>query len=103
MSAPAPSGGPFDALAVNDEKWMADALCRQVDVGDVFFPDVGGQKTALEAARICANCDVRKQCLDFAVRGDIREGVWGGTTPNARRKIRRQLRKDEQRAKGMTA
>lgn len=30
------------------------------------------------AKRICMNCPVRVECLDYSIRNDERFGVWGG-------------------------
>lgn len=37
---------------VRAENWMADALCRQIDCGDIFFIDKG--ESAKPAKAICA-------------------------------------------------
>ena len=34
-------------------------------------------------------CPIREECLSFALTNNAKEGVWGGTTPNTRRAIRR--------------
>ncbi|TMK81786.1 MAG: WhiB family transcriptional regulator, partial [Actinobacteria bacterium] len=43
-----------------------------------------------EALSICATCPVRAQCLDYAIRNRETYGIWGGTTPDQRRRIRRE-------------
>ncbi|MFB9207567.1 WhiB family transcriptional regulator [Nonomuraea spiralis] len=40
------------------------------------------------ARRICQGCPVRVQCLTWAVETGEAEGMWGGTTPDERRRIR---------------
>ena len=68
--------------------WRADALCTQVDVGDMFFPEKGG--STQPAKRICATCTVREECLRDALateRPGERHGVRGGATPSERAKL----------------
>lgn len=67
-----------------DVSWMEDALCREVD-GDLFFPTPKAPVVALTQVRqICASCDVREQCLQFALTTAEPEGIWAGTTPRQR-------------------
>ncbi len=67
--------------------WMATASCRGVDP-DVFFPSDGvGVETA---SKICAECPVKQQCLEFALAQHIDHGVWGGTSERERRRITRE-------------
>lgn len=72
-------------------EWFDVALCAQVDP-DAHWPDKGGSVAAAMAT--CAACDVRAQCLAYALDNDERYGVWGGTTEMERRKIRRQAKRD---------
>lgn len=68
--------------------WRDDALCTQVDVGDLFFPEKGG--STAPAKRICAACAVREECLRDALateRPGERHGVRGGATPSERAKL----------------
>ena len=45
------------------------------------------------AKSICADCPVRKECLDHALHSeDGYHGVWGGTTPRERKIMRRRRR-----------
>lgn len=66
--------------------WYADASCAQTDP-ELFFPGKGGSPKA--AKRICARCPVAAQCLEYALENDEAFGVWGGTTENQRRGMRR--------------
>lgn len=67
--------------------WQADALCAQTDP-EAFFPEKGG--STREAKRICEQCEVRAQCLEYALENDERFGIWGGLSERERRKLRRQ-------------
>jgi len=67
--------------------WQADALCAQTDP-EAFFPEKGG--STREAKRICEGCEVRSECLDYALANDERFGIWGGLSERERRKLRRQ-------------
>ncbi|MDR6907499.1 WhiB family redox-sensing transcriptional regulator [Agromyces sp. 3263] len=63
--------------------WMSDAACTQVDP-DMFFQT---EWHDVEKARdYCkTNCNVREQCLKYAINNDIQHGVWGGETLRTRR------------------
>lgn len=66
--------------------WMEQAVCVQTD-GDGFFPDKGG--STREAKRVCLGCEVRAECLEYALAHDERWGVWGGFSERERRRIQR--------------
>lgn len=66
-------------------------LCREIGI-TLFFPDEkgdNGSDTYTLARTICSACTVRIQCLEWAVRHED-HGMWGGTSPVERRKIRRE-------------
>ena len=45
----------------------------------------------IESAKaVCETCDVKDMCLDFALTTNQDSGIWGGTSEEERRKIRRQ-------------
>lgn len=72
--------------------WRAAGACLSADP-ELFFPIATGTVAArqiMKAQQICANCQVRQQCLDFAMRTGEVHGVWGGTTPEERIRFRRQ-------------
>lgn len=56
--------------------WQEFALCRQVDP-DLFHPTKGGPEIK-PARSICDGCEVRLQCLNYAIRRRITGGIWGG-------------------------
>ena len=66
--------------------WQADDLCAQTDP-EAFFPEKGG--STRDAKRICTTCDVRDQCLEYALQNDERFGIWGGLSERERRKLKR--------------
>lgn len=66
--------------------WQADALCAQTDP-EAFFPEKGG--STREAKRICESCEVRAECLEYALENDERFGIWGGLSERERRRLRR--------------
>jgi WhiB family redox-sensing transcriptional regulator len=66
--------------------WQSDALCAQTDP-EAFFPEKGG--STRDAKKICTSCEVRAQCLEYALQNDERFGIWGGLSERERRKLRR--------------
>jgi len=70
----------------NPLAWQSDALCAQTDP-EAFFPEKGG--STRDAKRICTTCDVRGECLDYALQNDERFGIWGGLSERERRKLKR--------------
>ena len=64
--------------------WQAQALCAEVDA-DIFFPDKGG--STREAKKVCRACEVRAECLEYALANGERFGIWGGVTERARRRL----------------
>ena len=75
----------------NDD-WRLLASCRDTDP-DLFFP-VGTTGPAIEqietAKRVCETCDARQPCLEYVLTTNQDSGIWGGTSEEERRKIRRQ-------------
>ena len=75
-----------------DTDWRDHAACRDVDP-DLFFP-IGTMGESLlqidEAKQICQACPVCGPCLRWAVDSGS-AGVWGGTTEDERRILRRQI------------
>jgi WhiB family redox-sensing transcriptional regulator len=66
--------------------WQERALCAQTDP-EAFFPEKGG--STREAKRVCLSCDVRGECLEYALFNDERFGIWGGLSERERRKLKK--------------
>jgi WhiB family transcriptional regulator, redox-sensing transcriptional regulator len=69
-----------------EQEWQERALCAQTDP-EAFFPEKGG--STREAKRICSGCEVRAECLEYALAHDERFGIWGGLSERERRRLRR--------------
>jgi WhiB family transcriptional regulator, redox-sensing transcriptional regulator len=80
------------ALANADYSWRRDAACRDTDP-DLFFP-VGTTGQALvqiaNARHVCSICPVAEHCLEYALTTNQDSGIWGGTSEEERRKLRRE-------------
>ncbi|GAB4915373.1 hypothetical protein MAHJHV30_45200 [Mycobacterium avium subsp. hominissuis] len=72
--------------ADDDCQWQDRALCCQTDP-EAFFPEKGG--STREAKRICQGCEVKTECLEYALAHDERFGIWGGLSERERRRLRR--------------
>jgi WhiB family transcriptional regulator, redox-sensing transcriptional regulator len=66
-------------------EWQDHAACLGVDP-DLFFPTQG--EPVGEAKQICRGCQVRETCLEYALRNNLKHGIWGGTSERERRRIR---------------
>ena len=78
-------GLPADDTVVG---WQERALCAQTDP-EAFFPEKGG--STREAKKVCTGCDVRGECLEYALEHDERFGIWGGLSERERRKLKRRV------------
>ncbi len=80
---------PVEDLVDADEgvlSWQERALCAQTDP-EAFFPEKGG--STREAKKVCLSCDVRAECLEYALGHDERFGIWGGLSERERRKLKK--------------
>jgi WhiB family redox-sensing transcriptional regulator len=73
-----------------DLAWRRHSACRGLDP-EIFYPET--DDVADVAKVVCAECSVRETCLEFALAGREKEGVWGGATEKERRRILRQRRR----------
>ena len=75
----------------NDNGWRRQARCLGSDP-DLFFPlgSTGRPLAQAEMAKaLCLGCDVRGLCLQYALETNQVTGVWGGTTEEERKALRR--------------
>ena len=72
--------------------WKGTPNCRSVDSEEFFVPE--GSSTYRDVNRlskICNNCEVKKQCLDYSLKNGV-FGYWGGTTEFQRKVLRKRLK-----------
>ncbi len=70
-------------------RWQDRALCLEVSP-ELFFPTQG--ELVSDAKQICVRCEVRADCLDYAMTHNESHGIWGGKTREERRRMRRTRR-----------
>ena len=68
--------------------WREKSLCAQTDP-EAFHPEKGG--STREAKRVCQSCDVREECLQWALDNNERYGIWGGLSERERRKLSKKV------------
>ena len=89
-----PPAGQFakgQPATTGEADWRELSACRQEDP-ELFFPVVpaGPGLAQIEQAKaVCARCKVRAECLRFAMETVQDHGVWGGTSEEERRSLRR--------------
>ncbi len=70
-----------------ERKWQDIANCLGVNP-DLFFPERGA--STREAKAVCRGCEVRHDCLEYALAHSEKFGIWGGLSERERRRVRRQ-------------
>ena len=79
-------------LTIEQDDWRDVASCRDTDP-DLFFP-VGTTGPAIEqienAKAVCNQCEAQTACLEYALSTNQDSGVWGGTSEEERRQLRKQ-------------
>ena len=74
-----------------DGEWRKDAYCKGMET-DLFFPQMSETLNIplmnAKARLVCAGCKVRKECVSFALENHLKYGIFGGTTPMERRKMK---------------
>jgi hypothetical protein len=78
--------------------WQNRGECRRVGADgrrlidpDQFFTQGRTPKEVVEA---CGACPVRVECLNAALRDNIRDGVWGGMSERARRTLHQRYNRE---------
>ena len=74
-------------LTTDNLGWQEKANCKGANA-DLFFPERGA--STRKAKTICAACQVRVECLEFALLESEKFGIWGGLSERERRRIRKQ-------------
>jgi WhiB family redox-sensing transcriptional regulator len=83
------------SLSSPDAGWRAVAACREAESA-LFFPvgTTGQALRQIEAAKaVCRSCPSLDACLEFALQTGQDAGVWGATSEDERRVLRRARRR----------
>jgi WhiB family transcriptional regulator, redox-sensing transcriptional regulator len=83
-----------------ERRWQEQANCLGVDP-DLFFPERGA--STKEAKSVCRACEVRTDCLEYALTNSEKFGIWGGLSERERRRVRRERALARRRAPAETA
>ncbi len=80
--------GELDLLDVLLERpeWHARAACRGMGT-ERFFP--ADHVALLDARRICAGCEVKQECGEFAMTVPSLKGIWAGMSERGRARARK--------------
>ena len=84
----------------DSDDWREQAACRDTDP-DLFFPvgTTGQAVDQIEAAKaVCRMCASQPACLEFALATNQESGVWGSTSEEERRKLRKAWLAQQRRA-----
>lgn len=85
MSAPVRTFTPLTPIAEGLE-WQLKGSCRVLPgVGDMFFPE--RPSAAAQGKRVCADCPIKNECLDWAMAHGEPWGTWGGLSEWERAKL----------------
>ena len=80
-------------LANADYTWRRCAICRVSDPDLIFAVGTTGYALVQidRAKLVCGECPVQRDCLDYALETNQDSGIWGGTSEEERRSLRRRL------------
>lgn len=82
--------GPVNLATDLVADWRARAACSGYP-NTLFFPtsEVADDGVVERAKAICAACPVIEDCLEYALETNQRAGIWGGTSEQERKSLRR--------------
>jgi WhiB family redox-sensing transcriptional regulator len=80
---------------IENKKPQVELVADASKTALLYFKGKGGQMDKMieqidNAKSVCTDCEVRQPCLDFALATNQDSGIWGGTSEEERRKLRRQ-------------
>ncbi|GAA3416330.1 WhiB family transcriptional regulator [Streptosporangium vulgare] len=65
--------------------WQTLGRCNEVGGDETWFPPKG--VSSRPAKLVCRRCEVRAECLEYALEHGERFGVWGGLSERERRRL----------------
>lgn len=85
--AMSPRPGARENMRLLSERyaWQLEARCRGFPIS-YFFPVPRSGRSA-DPKTVCGQCQVRRQCLEFALVMDEPHGIWGGLDRAERVKV----------------
>jgi hypothetical protein len=76
------------------DAWMEHGACNNpANDPDWWWPETVHDSCIPVAVAICFGCPVRDLCLDYAIRNDEREGIWGAMTSAQRNQLKAERRR----------
>lgn len=85
----------YDLPYLLPPEWHEQAACRGFPT-EWWVSTRGKNYEVAKAKSICEQCTVSEECLEYALADTKLEGIWAGTSPNERDKIRRERRQAQQ-------
>jgi WhiB family redox-sensing transcriptional regulator len=77
-----------NSVSLKDYPFDGSQLCNDNN-SELFFPDEYTDAARVNEARsICRACSLQTTCLEYALKSPWLDGVWGGTTPRQRTRMR---------------
>ncbi|WP_423923750.1 WhiB family transcriptional regulator [Candidatus Poriferisodalis sp.] len=73
-------------ISQSQDSWRADAACKGADTSTFY---IGPGKSPHAALTVCDRCEVRRECLQYALDNEEDYGIWGGLNADQRRRLRR--------------
>jgi WhiB family transcriptional regulator, redox-sensing transcriptional regulator len=67
--------------------WLRRGACKSSDP-ELFFPLAASPVQEAQAKAVCATCQVLAECRSYALKAGETDGIWGGLTPEERRRTR---------------
>jgi hypothetical protein len=62
--------------------------------GDSMFPEPNQRAETAYAKRLCEGCEIRTECLDYALTNGEESGIWGGLSPADRKNLLKDRRRE---------
>lgn len=86
-------------LLNTDSDWIQHAHCRNEQIDPkLFFPERYEKHPG--AAVLCGPCEVKAECLNYALENNLWVGIWGGKSGRQRRDLQRARRRAMRNQRG---
>lgn len=83
--------GSDSGFRIERPAWQKRKACLGEPTA-TFYPAPGDTHLLRRAKSICAECEVRRECLEYALGNGERFGIWGGKSARERMLILRAQR-----------